>query len=107
MRNLDSQTGASAAVDIKGTVNGYAPVSLKGDLSPFADTLAIDLHLTFDSVDMAALSPYTGTYAGYAIDRGLLDLDLQYKLANNQLDGKNSIRIDKLKLGDKVKSEGS
>ncbi len=105
VRNLDSQTGASAAVDIKGTVNGYAPVSLKGDLSPFADTLAIDLHLTFDSVDMAALSPYTGTYAGYAIDRGLLDLDLQYKLANNQLDGKNSIRIDKLKLGDKVKSD--
>ena len=105
VRNIDSQTGESAAVDIKGTVDGYAPVSLKGDFSPFADALAIDLHLTFDSVDMAALSPYTGTYAGYAIDRGLLDLDLQYRMADNQLDGRNSIRIDKLKLGDKVKSD--
>ncbi len=105
VRNIDSQTGESAAVDIKGTVDGYAPVSLKGDLSPFADALEIDLHLTFDSVDMAALSPYTVTYAGYAIDRGLLDLDLQYKMVDNQLDGRNSIRIDKLKLGDKVKSD--
>jgi hypothetical protein len=105
VRNLSSEPGAVAKVAIEGSVDEYAPVSLGGTLSPFADPLALDLGLTFDSVDMATLSPYSGTYAGYAIDRGLLDLDLEYTLKDNQLQGRNAIRIDKLKLGDKIESD--
>ena len=102
--NIDSQPGSIATVDIEGSVDKYAPVALKGTVSPFDTPLALDLTLAFNSVDMALLSPYSGTYAGYAIDRGLLDLDLEYTLQDNRLQGKNAIRIDKLKLGEKIDS---
>jgi len=103
--DISSAAATAASVDIEGSVDGYAPVALKGNVSPFADPLALNLNLTFNNVDMALLTPYSGTYAGYAIDRGLLNLDLQYKLEDNRLQGKNAIRIDKLRLGEKIESD--
>jgi len=103
--NISSTKGAVAKVKVKGSVEGYAPVSLTGTVAPFATTPDLDLNLTFDGVDMALLSPYTGTYAGYAIEQGLLDLDLHYALQDNKLKGHNALRIEKLKLGEKISSD--
>ncbi len=103
--NISSGNGAAARVKVKGSVEGYAPVSLTGTVAPFAATPDLDLNLTFDGVDMALLSPYSGTYAGYAIDQGLLDLDLHYALKDNKLTGHNALRIEKLKLGEKISSD--
>lgn len=94
-----------ARVDFEGSVDGYAPVSLKGSTDPLSEPIFLDLALIFDGVDMALLSPYSSTYAGYAIDQGLLHLELEYAMKDNQLDGNNSIRMDQLKLGEKVESE--
>jgi len=103
--NLSSEPNTAATVNIQGSVDGYAPVALKGEVSSFVSPVGLDLNLTFDGIDMARLSPYTSTYAGYAIDQGLLDLHLNYALKENQLRGNNAIRIDKLKLGEKVSSD--
>ncbi len=103
--NLSSDPATAATVDLKGTVDGYAPVTLSGEVTPLADPTNLDLRLVFDGVDMALLSPYSGTYAGYVIDRGLLDLDLHYALRDNHLQGDNSIRVEKLKLGEKIASD--
>ncbi|MEH6586568.1 MAG: DUF748 domain-containing protein [Halioglobus sp.] len=103
--NLSSNPGASAKVDIKGSVDGYAPVVLVGSAAPFSELPALDLNLSFTGVDLVMLTPYSGTYAGYAIERGLLNLDLGYSLQDNHLEGKNNIVIEQLKLGDKVASD--
>ena len=102
---ITSEPGKSASVDIKGSVEGYAPVVLKGSVAPFSERPDFNLKLTFDGVDMAGLSPYSSTYAGYKIDRGLLALELDYTLKNDQLKGNNSVVIDKLKLGEKIASD--
>ena len=105
--NISSDSARAAKVEIKGSVDGYAPVALTGNAAPLASPADLDLNLSFDGVDMARLSPYTGTYAGYAIDRGLLNLKLHYALKGDRLQGDNSIRIEKLKLGEKVSSDKS
>ncbi len=102
---LASTPGASAAVDIEGTVDGYAPVSLSGSAAPFEAPPALDLELDFSGVDMATLSPYSGTYAGYAIERGLLNLTLHYSLEDERLKGDNKVLIDQLRLGEKIDSD--
>ncbi|MDZ7782189.1 MAG: DUF748 domain-containing protein [Halioglobus sp.] len=102
---ISSEPGAAARVDISGSVNGTAPVKLLGTASPFADPLALDLDLTFKNVDMALLTPYAATYAGYKIQSGLLDLNLEYELAENKLAGQNKIRLQQFKLGEKVQSD--
>ncbi|CAA0101431.1 Uncharacterised protein [Halioglobus japonicus] len=103
--NLSSDPATAASVDLKGSVDGYAPVTLSGEITPLADPTNLDLRLVFDGVDMALLSPYSGTYAGYVIDRGLLDLNLHYALKDDHLQGENAIRVEKLKLGEKISSD--
>jgi uncharacterized protein involved in outer membrane biogenesis len=104
VHNLGSDNTRAAQVDLAGSVDGYAPVTLKGEITPLASPAQLDLRLTFDGVDMAGLSPYSGNFAGRKIDRGLLDLDLHYRLRDNKLKGDNTVRIEKLKLGEKVAS---
>ncbi|MCR9106449.1 MAG: DUF748 domain-containing protein [Gammaproteobacteria bacterium] len=105
IKNLNSDAAIVADVDIKGAVDTYAPVALTGTMNPLAAPMSLDLNLTFDGVDMAMLSPYSATYAGYRIDSGLLDLDLTYALENDALKGMNKVRLDKLKLGEKIASD--
>ncbi|MCB1676254.1 MAG: DUF748 domain-containing protein [Halioglobus sp.] len=103
--DLGTATGTEARVDIDGAVDGYAPVALTGTAEPFKSPPDLDLELRFDGVDLALLSPYSSTYAGYAIDRGLLRLDLQYSLQDSRLEGNNKVLIDQLKLGEKIDSD--
>mgnify|MGYP001819732708 FL=1 len=102
---LSSVPDSRAQVNLKGAVDGYAPVVLAGTAAPLSEPPAVDLKLTFDGVDMALLTPYSGTYAGRTIERGILNLDLQYSLENNHLEGSNEILIDKMKLGERVESD--
>jgi hypothetical protein len=92
-------------VDLKGTVDGYAPVILAGTAQPFREMPALDMGLSFEGIDLVLLTPYSGTYAGYAIERGLLNLELNYNLADNRLQGDNRVVVDQLKLGERVDSE--
>ncbi len=103
--NISTDSDKVTSVDIKGSVDGYAPVTLKGTAQPLAAPPALDLALNFTGLDMPLLSPYSGTYAGFAIERGLLNIDLKYSLGDNYLKGDNSIVIDKLKLGERVESD--
>lgn len=102
---LDSNATEPARVNLEGSVEGYAPVALTGTANPLADPPMIDLELTFDGLDMTRFTPYSGTYAGYKIDRGLLDIKLDYELVDNRLKGRNEIVINKLKLGESVASD--
>ncbi|WP_205743164.1 DUF748 domain-containing protein [Halioglobus maricola] len=103
--NINSAPDAETHVDIKGSVDGYAPVELVGTASPFNTPPDLDLVLTFDGVDLVLLTPYSGTYAGYAIERGLLNLKLEYSLQKGHIEGDNEVLIDQLKLGEKVDSD--
>ena len=105
VNGFSTDAASELEVDLKGSVDGYAPVILNGNARPFGEPPAVDLALSFEGVDLARLTPYSGTYAGYAIDRGILNLNVRYGLENNRLDGDNSIVIDQLKLGERIESE--
>lgn len=102
---ISSDPTAEARVEMKGSVDGYAPVVLNGTAVPFGEPPALDLALGFNGVDLSLLSPYSSTYAGHAIDRGLLNLDLQYALDKGHLEGNNKVVISQLKLGEKINSD--
>ncbi len=102
---LGSSAESNATVDIKGSVDNYSPVTLAGTLAPLREPPALNLDLKFKGLDMALLSPYSATYAGRKIERGLLDLELGYALEENRLKGNNRIRMDQLKLGEQIQSD--
>ncbi len=102
--DLSSRKGQPLAVDLKGSVDGYAPVTFSGTASPLQEPPSLDLRLRFRGLDMARLTPYSGTYAGYAIEDGVMTVDLRYGLENNRLQGDNQIVIDQLQLGERIES---
>lgn len=105
IRGMATNPKESATIELKGSVDGYAPVALGGEFNPFDITADQDLDLTFDGIDMALLSPYSGTYVGYPIEQGLLTLHLHYTLQSSNLQGKNDLVIDQMKLGEKIESD--
>ncbi|WP_282110858.1 DUF748 domain-containing protein [Shewanella algicola] len=103
--NLSSNPQTTASVDLAGKIDKYAPVTLKGDVNPLLEQPYLDLNLNFKKVELTSVNPYSGTYAGYYIDKGQLSLDLNYQLKDSALVGSNHLVIDQLKLGKRSNSE--
>ncbi|KUI98670.1 DUF748 domain-containing protein [Vibrio sp. MEBiC08052] len=102
---LSSNPAQNAQVQLTGKIDQYAPVSIHGEINPLSEPPYLDLAVNFNRVELTSVNPYSGTYAGYYIDKGQLTLGLQYQLEQNQLIGKNHIVIDQLQLGKASNSE--
>jgi uncharacterized protein DUF748 len=100
---LSNRPGALAKVGFKGTVDGYAPVAVTGTVNPFAEAPALNIALDITNLDLAALTPYSGIYAGYTINGGRLSVQLAYTLENKRVKGTNHIVVNQLELGEQVK----
>ena len=101
---LDNRKPVPAQVDIKGQVDRYAPVTIVGSLNPFDPMSALDIATRFKRVELTALTPYSGKFAGYRIRKGRLSLDLHYKITKGQLLAENNVVVEQLQLGEKVDS---
>ncbi|WPP44091.1 DUF748 domain-containing protein [Pseudomonas sp. AN-1] len=101
---LDNQSRKPASVDIRGKVDRYAPVSIKGQLTPFAPLEQLDIATRFQRVELTTLTPYAGKFAGYKIRKGRLNLDLHYRVTKGQLNADNKVLLEDLQLGERVDS---
>ena len=101
---IDSRNTKPASVDIKGKVDRYAPVTIKGSVNPFDPKKALDIATSFKRVELTTLTPYSGKFAGFRIRKGRLNLDLHYKIIDGQLTAENKVVVEQLQLGEKVDS---
>ncbi|MFO1387806.1 DUF748 domain-containing protein [Cellvibrio sp.] len=101
--NISSDESTLAIIDLKGNVDGYAPVTLKGKANVFRTAPKLDALLSFKQMDMGAFSPYSAEYAGWKINKGLLSADLNYHYEDGKVLGKNHVVIDHLEFGEKVR----
>ena len=101
---LSSAELARADVDLTGKVNKYAPFKITGKINPLSDNAFTDLIVQADNIDLTSFSPYSEKFAGYAIDKGKLHLNLGYKLSKRSLRGENDVVLDQFTLGGKTKS---
>jgi hypothetical protein len=101
---LDNRKPTPAKVDIKGKVDRYAPVTIKGALNPFNPLASLDIATSFKRVELTTLTPYSGKFAGFRIRKGRLNLDLHYLITNGQLKAENKVVVEQLQLGEKVDS---
>lgn len=100
---LTNRNDTAATIAFKGSIDGYAPVALTGKANPFAAARALNVTLDMTNLDLATLTPYSGTYAGYAIDGGRLTVQLNYTLENDRIRGSNHIVVNQLQLGQQVR----
>lgn len=104
INGLSSSINTTAQVELDGKVDEYGSARIRGSVQPFRATDFTDLKLAFHNLEMNRLTPYSGKFAGRKIDSGKLSVDLEYKIKQRQLAGENKFIINKIKLGERVKS---
>jgi len=102
---IDSASAQPASVDLRGNLENRSPLQIKGKLAPLGERLFADLNVRFDAIDLTPMTPYSGNYLGYAIEKGKLFLALDYKIDGEKLNASNNLFLDQFTFGQQVESE--
>jgi outer membrane protein OmpA-like peptidoglycan-associated protein len=101
---LASDRSEPSDVLISGRVDDDTPLDITGKINPLAPRNYIDLRAVARGFDLPKLSPYSGRWAGYAIEKGKLTANVRYKVEGDKLDAENKLVINQLTFGEKVES---
>ncbi|MGV2287780.1 DUF748 domain-containing protein [Trinickia sp. YCB016] len=100
-----TQSTTPAPVDVGAKLEANGPISIRGTVNPLLKKPQLDLTATAHGIELTNLTPYSAKYAGYPITKGKLNVDLSYKLDNDQLSANNHIFIDQLTFGDHIQND--
>jgi hypothetical protein len=102
---FSTRTPDLAPLELKGRVEGTGLLDVQGKVNPLARPLALDITARAHDIELAPLSPYAGKYAGYAIERGKLSMNVHYQVQpDGRLQATNQIVLNQLTFGEKVDS---
>ncbi len=101
---LSSEETSLADVELRGKLDQYAPLEIIGKINPLRKDLFVDLKSRFKDMDLSSVTPYSGKYIGYTIQKGKLSFDLSYQIVKRKLDSQNNVFLDQITLGDTVES---
>jgi hypothetical protein len=101
---LSSEETKLAEVELRGKLNDYAPLEIIGKINPLREDLFVDLKVRFKDLDLSPMTPYSGKYVGYTIQKGKLSFDLQYLIVKKKLESQNNVFLDQFTFGDRVES---
>ncbi|MFN7857107.1 MAG: DUF748 domain-containing protein [Acidovorax sp.] len=105
--SFSSQSGSGepvlADLELRGRAEDSASIEIIGKLNPLAKPLALDITGRLRDLDLPPLSPYSVRYAGHGIERGKLNMDVNYSvLPSGQLTASNRLVLQQLTFGEAV-----
>lgn len=104
IKDLSTEEMRRAQVHIETLAGGTGPIEITGQLNPLRAKQATEAKLSVKNVKMNPADPYAGKYLGYRLNRGELNVNVDYTISASQLKGRNLIVLDQVALGDKVSS---
>lgn len=102
---LSSEDSKFADVDLRGNLENHSPLQITGQINPLRDDLYVNLKMSFRDIELSPITPYTGTFLGYTVEKGKLFLDLSYFIEKKTLNSENKVFIDQFTFGQKVESD--
>jgi hypothetical protein len=91
-------------VELRGRFAKTAPVEIKGKINPLVKNLVLDVKAGVRDIELGPFTPYSGKYVGYAIEKGKMTFNVEYKVENRKLAAKNQLILNQLTFGDKIES---
>ncbi len=99
---VSNTPGRFASIAMDGVVASSGSMRAKGQASFDDPRRNHDILMSFKNLPLTTFNPAVMTYAGYQITGGNLNLNLNYRAKDGQLNGSNQIIIKKVQLGDEV-----
>lgn len=96
-----------AIVTLSGKVDEFGFAKIEGNLDPFDPMNYTTMEMNFQNIDLTDMDGYSGKFVGYEIDKGAINLDLEYQIKKGMLTSNNQIFMTQLTLGNEVESEES
>ena len=103
LMDIDSTRPAMGTFEGVVGKSGFSKIGLK--LLPYDPKKSTEVKLGFKDIDLVDVTPYSGQFLGYKIEKGKLNLTLNYEVADSKLNGSNVVNLDTLTLGEKVESK--
>jgi len=104
LAGISSVEDARSQLRLRGRVDEFGTARGQGEVNTFDPKKFTHIELAFQNIEMSSLTPYSGRFAGRAINAGKLSVDLSYEVKNGRLAGDNRIVVEQLQLGEKVES---
>lgn len=104
---LSSSSRQAAPLRLSGVVGDYGAARVSGELLPFAPSDHTRLQLLFRNIRLPEFSAYTVKFAGRSVTDGVLDLQLDYDISEAAMQGRNSMVLSRLRLGEKLDQPGA
>lgn len=101
---IASDRSEPSEVNVSGRVDDDAPLEITGQFHPLPPNRLIDLRAVASGFDLPKISPYSGRWAGYSIEKGKLSADVRYRIDGDTLQATNKLVINQLTFGPKVDS---
>lgn len=105
IEGLSSERAEPARVELSGRTGDGAPVRVAGRIDPLGERGGMDLEIEVDGVSLPTFTPYSARYLGFAIDRGKLDLSLEYEIESSRLVAENRVALHQFAFGRAIPSE--
>ncbi len=99
---ISSDQKSEIKINLKGNTYDFSPVDIQGSISPYLGNYNVKMN--FQGMSMPFISPYMAQFAGYKIEKGKLNLGLEYNLVDKNLTASNHILMDQFELGEKVEN---
>ena len=107
VRDLSTTGSAPASLEFEGRIDETGYAKAEGGLrlvDPYAST---EIKVQFRDVAMDRLTPYSAEFAGYALEGGVLDVDIAYTIRDRRLVGNHQVVAKDLVLGDRIKGSSA
>lgn len=97
---LSTESLGRADVDLRGRVDGVAPVAVTGKLNPLGTPAFVDLKIDTNGIDLQpGAGPYIARFAGRDLAGGNLSLVITARLEERRVDMDTLVTLDRFHLG--------
>lgn len=104
VEDLASSVEQEARLELNGRIPPMGSARIEGRGIPMAPFARSDIELDFRGVPMPRMTPWTGTFAGYRVAGGRLNLDMRYRIEDGTLEASNRMEVNAMRLGERVDS---
>ena len=103
--NISTKPDAIAHVLFATKIDDKGAINSETNFKPLAQPIELESTCSLNDYALNILTPYVGKYTGRTVKTGKMDLRMDYKIANNQLNARHKLLIQKFDFGDKVESK--
>jgi uncharacterized protein involved in outer membrane biogenesis len=93
-----------AQIDLSARLDGHSPFALQATLADLGPQMTLSATTTLKNFGLSPVTPYSGRYVGYAVQKGQLSLDLAYTVKERQLAAEHKVLIDQFAFGQRIES---